>query len=75
MRRLLFLIAVVACAPGAQAQQSPYSWRGINGSGSGVQFFTQPVVAEGRLFLRDQSRVLVYDIGAPATAPKRCEEK
>jgi len=35
-------------------------------TGDGVQLFTQPIVAEGRLFLRDQSRVLVYDIRAPA---------
>jgi hypothetical protein len=35
-------------------------------TGSGVQLFTLPIVAEGRLFLRDQSRVLVYDVRAPA---------
>jgi outer membrane protein assembly factor BamB len=34
------------------------------GTGDAVQLFTPPVVAEGRLFLRDQSRVLVYDIRA-----------
>jgi hypothetical protein len=34
-------------------------------TGSGVQLFTQPIVAAGRLFLRDQSRVLVYDVRAP----------
>lgn len=40
---------------------------GKYGTGSMVQLFTPPVVAEGRLFLRDQSRVLVYDlrIGQP----------
>lgn len=37
---------------------------GKYGSGSGVQLFTQPIVAEGRLFLRDQSKVLVYDLRA-----------
>ena len=31
----------------------------------GIQLFTQPIVAEGRLFLRDQSHVLVYDLRAP----------
>jgi hypothetical protein len=31
-------------------------------TGSGVQLFTHPVIAEGRLFLRDQSKVLVYDL-------------
>jgi hypothetical protein len=29
-----------------------------------VRLFTPPVVAEGRLFVRDQSRVLVYDLRA-----------
>jgi len=33
-------------------------------TGSGVQLFTQPIVAEGRLFLRDQAKVLVYDLRA-----------
>ncbi len=37
---------------------------GKYGSGDGVQLFTHPVVAEGRLFLRDQSKVLVYDVRA-----------
>jgi outer membrane protein assembly factor BamB len=31
-------------------------------TGSGIQLFTHPVIAEGRLFLRDQSKVLVYDL-------------
>jgi hypothetical protein len=35
---------------------------GKHGTGSGVQLFTPPLVAEGRLFLRDQSKVLAYDL-------------
>jgi outer membrane protein assembly factor BamB len=35
---------------------------GKYGTGAYFQLFTPPVVAEGRLFLRDQSRVLVYDL-------------
>ena len=37
-------------------------------SGDGIQLFTPPILAEGRLFLRDQSRVLVYDLRAPASS-------
>jgi outer membrane protein assembly factor BamB len=33
-----------------------------------VRLFTPPVVAEGRLFVRDQSRVLVYDLRAGSEA-------
>ncbi len=35
---------------------------GKYGTGAYFQLFTPPVVAEGRLFLRDQSKVLVYDL-------------
>jgi outer membrane protein assembly factor BamB len=35
---------------------------GKYGTSAYFQLFTPPVVAEGRLFLRDQSRVLVYDL-------------
>jgi outer membrane protein assembly factor BamB len=38
----------------------------VHPTGAGVQLFTPPVVAEGRLFVRDQSKVLVYDLRAPA---------
>jgi outer membrane protein assembly factor BamB len=34
--------------------------------GAMVRLFTPPVVAEGRLFVRDQSHVLVYDLRASA---------
>jgi hypothetical protein len=40
-----------------------------HGSGEGLQLFTPPVVAEGRLFVRDQSKVLVYDLRAARSAP------
>jgi hypothetical protein len=34
--------------------------------GAMVRLFTPPVVAEGRLFVRDQSQVLAYDLRASA---------
>jgi hypothetical protein len=34
-----------------------------------VRLFTPPVVAEGRLFVRDQSKALVYDLRAARSAP------
>ncbi|MEI7831909.1 MAG: PQQ-binding-like beta-propeller repeat protein, partial [bacterium] len=37
-----------------------------HGTNAMIQLFTSPIVAEGRLFVRDQSRVLVYDLRAPA---------
>jgi hypothetical protein len=40
-----------------------------HGTGDGAQLFTPPVVAEGRLFVRDQSKALVYDLRGAATAP------
>jgi len=38
-------------------------------TGDGVQLFTPPVVAEGRLLVRDQSKALAYDLRGAATAP------
>jgi outer membrane protein assembly factor BamB len=34
----------------------------VYGSGDGVQLFTPPVIAAGRLWLRDNDRILVYDL-------------